>query len=589
MSFQKLAPKRKLANTARFIGLVVLASLVLLYTGNLLLYEYTLTSPTWQSYRSLKSDPCISACVDKTSVPKHISLGADADKPYAYIVNAIDGELNVTPGQCVCVRIVVPPELNTFNATSRFIGYEPLPMWPADGLMVDLVQQSSVLEDGTNDPLYKDARVTVSVNNFYPRGSDRDPTKVHVYDGTAQLYDPGVYKIDARLDSRNGQWNAEPGQPTLPYEETQVIAENISIKVLRDPKHPTYLKKHQNLPLCQHGDSAGRWIPEKNLPREWNPWNYVYPAEDGRVWLPYHCRLRRISHAEFTFHMSYMYPSVHWYGDSNSRRTLRPFISSGKWCHKSSDLSRLDCLCNDAPKDLFPDEWYGNMPVPHWYRIHTHGVNGSEIYMDLRQLKGTSPTDRRMIQEKDPSDERYTPDFVPPGYGLRNDYFDLYYLFTRGTKDMYGSYWGRDITSNKIREYPEASLVVFQMITWDVAFGRFDEFVEQTAKLVKRLKQVYPKASFVYRSGPYWCCRAAEGQDKKYSRLRFLAFDRHARQVFQKHLDARVWDVQGPAAQRAPENKRLDDNMPCRSAHSRAEVIHIDNQILMNALINQLP
>ncbi|KAJ2719629.1 hypothetical protein GGI07_005095 [Coemansia sp. Benny D115] len=460
--------------------------------------------------------------------------------------------------------------------------------------MVDIVQVASPLSlslsanNTVEDPLYRNARVTVSVDTLHPQGKISNGfSNARVYRGAAQLFDPGLYTIDARLEARGAQWNAEPGQMTPAYEETQIQFAGNHLGVRRDTRHPTYIARHQRLPLCTQGDAPGRWIPKENLPGHWQSWQHLYPAEDGRVWMPYHCRLRLISHAEFTFHMSYMYPSVHWYGDSNSRRTLRPIVSAGKWCYRKDEQSRLDCLCNDAPKDLFPDEWYKQMPVPHWYRVHTSGVLGEEIYADLRN-RTRAPTDPRAIVAKDPSDLRYSPDYVPPGYRLRDDYFDLYYLFTRGTQDMYGSYWQRDITENGIKTYPRARLVVFQMITWDVAFGSFADFVEQTALLVRRLKAVYPGAQFVYRSGPYWCCRAAEDQGKKYSRMRFLAFDRHARGVFKKHLDAWIWDVMGPAASRCPESKRMEDNMPCRSAHSRSEVIHIDNQMLMNMVVNNI-
>ncbi|KAJ1808732.1 hypothetical protein LPJ56_006073, partial [Coemansia sp. RSA 2599] len=426
-----------------------------------------------------------------------------------------DNQLVVSPGHCICIRVVVPPKQSASGSpltnTTGLTKYRPLPMWPADALMVDLVQTSSKLDNGTEDPLYSGARITVSVDNFRALTNDHDTLRPHVYEGTARLYDPGIYAVDARVEARNGLWNAEPGQ-TIPVYEEEAAECAITIRVKRDPRHPTYLDRHQNLPLCVDGDNPGRWVPESNLPGSWKKWSYLYPAEDGRVWLPYWCRLRRISHAEFVFHMSYMYPAVHWYGDSNSRRTLRPLVSAGKWCHRKSSLERLDCLCNDAPKDIFPSEWYAGMPVPHWYRVHTHGINGSEIYLDLRP--GGGRTDPRPILEKDPVDDRYLPDFVSPGYGNRNDHFDLYYLFTRGTQDMYGSFWSRDISRDAIARYPSAALVVFQMVTWDVAFGRFDEFVRQTALLVRRLKKVYPEAKFVYRSGPYWCCRAPEGQDK---------------------------------------------------------------------------
>ncbi|KAJ2339760.1 hypothetical protein GGF43_006570, partial [Coemansia sp. RSA 2618] len=334
--------------------------------------------------------------------------------------------------------------------------------------------QSSKDNNNDDDPLYLNAHVTVSVHMLSVT-QNLDYTALHVYEGTAQLFDPGLYAIDARIEFRNGQWNAEPNQRMPAYQETPMrtsLPSNVLVQsqvlVQRDTKHPTYLRRHQDLRLCTDNAAVGRWIPKANLPATWKAWQFMIPAEDGRVWVPYHCRLRRISYAEFVFHMSMTRPSMHWYGDSNSRRTLRPFILGGKWCHEANSSTRMDCLCNDAPKDLYPSTWYDAMPVPYWYRIHNSGVFSSEVYADLR-LQAQLPTDPRPILDKYPSDTRFGPDYVPPGYRLRNDYFDLYYRFTRGTLDTHGSHWERDITHAAIAPYRPANLVVFQMITWDVA------------------------------------------------------------------------------------------------------------------------
>ncbi|KAI8318893.1 hypothetical protein GQ54DRAFT_341613 [Martensiomyces pterosporus] len=402
-------PARKLVRSCKWVIYVLALLLGSMYLSYVVVYD----EMTWHISKMIDRDPCSYSCEDSPmalDALRHISAG---DPPYAYIVGSDQGS------------------------------------------------KSSKDELGREDPLYRDSRVTVSINMMRPMVDDRNANEVHVYEGTVRLYDPGLYEVDARLEQRNGEWNAEPGQPTVDFSETKMrtmVPGNeyvrSQVQVLRDTKHPTYLKRHQNLPLCTQGDEAGRWVPEENLPKSWRPWQYAMPAEDGRVWLPYHCRLRRISHAEFVFHMSLRHSSVHWYGDSNSRRSIRPFMLGGKWCHENSTWTRLDCLCNDAPKDLFPDEWYTSMPVPHWYRIHTHGANGSEVFADLSK-QPLRPTDKRPILPKDPIDDGYYgPDYMPPGYANRNDYFDLYYLFTRGTLDMYGSYWDRDITEHNITRCP---------------------------------------------------------------------------------------------------------------------------------------
>ncbi|KAJ2402992.1 hypothetical protein GGI23_000303 [Coemansia sp. RSA 2559] len=495
----------------------------------------------------------------------------------AYIAGADTGAIE--PGGCVCVRAMVP---RAHNSTEAKHGWPTIPGWPADSMMVDLVMESS------DDPLYTGARVTVPVDMQESRAQAAGHTQ---YQGAARLYDPGTYVVDARLEYRAGRWNARAGQPMPPYSEQPMpsaangVAMRNTVHVTLDRSHPAHLSRHQTLPLCTVGDAAGRWIPAANL--AWDARQHLAPVEDARVWVPYHCRLRRISQAEFAYHMSRTHRSVHWYGDSNSRRTLRPFVMGGRWCHEPNTTARLDCLCNDAPKDLFPSEWYQQMPVPHWYRVYGSGVDGGEIFMDHRILGQHPPaqpppsTANRLASDAD-----FGPAYVPREYEARRDFFDLYYLFTRGTLDMYGSYWARDITSRAVSRYPAASLVVVQLVTWDVAFGEYATFVRSVELLALRLRSVYPHAQFIYRSGPYWCCRAAESDDKRYSRLRFLAFDRYARQVFRRRLGARVWDVMAPQAARPPESKRLAENMPCLSAHSRSEHIHLDNQLLMNMLVN---
>ncbi|PIA14101.1 hypothetical protein COEREDRAFT_88941 [Coemansia reversa NRRL 1564] len=523
---------------------MLMAIMCILVLGSLYTTSKQLTGISWISRR--EAAVVDTACTDVCSKHTADLSALNPNNSVAYIAGGKDMDNGIEPGQCVCVRVAFPLILADSSNASRAI-YTPVDGWPVDSLMVDLVMQES------SDRLYRNARVTISVS-MWPipdHGSEIKENGLRVYEGAVQLFDPGVYKVDARIEYRDAQWNAEPGQLTVPYEELAITTAtldhnrklNNKVRVRRNTHHPTYLAQHQRLPLCTSGAADGRWIPMQNLPLHWSEQQYVFPAEDGRVWLPYNCRLRRISHAEFAYHMSTAYPSVHWYGDSNSRRTLRPFIMGGQWCHKPGTHSRIDCLCNDAPKDLFPDDWYHNIPVPHWYRVHGLGVNASEIYADLQSLAPRS-TDSQPITSPDRwSGNKLGPAYVPPGFESRTDYFDLYYLFTRGTLDMYGSYWRRDITTERVRTLPRASVVVFQMITWDVAFGSFAHFQREVHELVQRLEMVYPDTEIIYRSGPYWCCRSADDTERKYSRMRFLAFDAYARRVFQRQLRARVWDV----------------------------------------------
>ncbi|KAJ2525645.1 hypothetical protein EV175_007733, partial [Coemansia sp. RSA 1933] len=100
---------------------------------------------------------------------------ADVGEPFAYI--ASDGEID--PGDCVCIRAVVP---QNNRSSGRSDEYRPIPGWPTDSLMVDIVMESS------DDPLYRDARVTVSVDM---RERTSQLAGIRRYQGVAQLYDPG--------------------------------------------------------------------------------------------------------------------------------------------------------------------------------------------------------------------------------------------------------------------------------------------------------------------------------------------------------------------------------------------------------------
>ncbi|KAJ2041585.1 hypothetical protein H4S04_000214 [Coemansia sp. S16] len=245
---------------------------------------------------------------------------------------------------------------------------------------------------------------------------------------------------------------------------------------------------------------------------------------------------------EFAFHMSYAYPSVHWYGDSLSLRTLKPFFKGGKWCHVNETLMSHDCLCgDDMSKDLFPKR----------YRVRGHGVDSTK--------DNGFPLDLRVINDKDPLDNpSYAPDYVPPGYSHRRDYFDLY---LRTTKDMY---WADDI------KYPAVGLVIFQMSMQ----GTYSQFVSELPRLLKELRKVYPTSRFIYRSAT------------EYSASEFHAIDYYARHMFQTILGAQIWDVFTPAASQPRENRH---HIPeCAKAYSRSELIHIENQLLMNILVNNI-
>ncbi|KAJ1917967.1 hypothetical protein H4219_002908 [Mycoemilia scoparia] len=495
----------------------------------------------------------------------------------------------ISSGETVCVRIILPPDPNVPNNKS----YVPLPGYPFDSIIVDLV--SSMPLEVTVPVRLKP--VDHYLNNY------RQFT--HVYEGEAKLFDQGQYHIDARLEWRGAQWNFDPPLEFVKTPELRLMMADDRnsrafpqsvVTVIHDDSVIAPLDEYYSLPLCKSMDEPGRWIPISQIP-DFNkiadklPLNnddnnnnnnnnsgssgsaydkefYSLPplAEDNRIYVPYHCRYRTIPYDKFIARGQTQFPVIHWFGDSNSRRAMRMFEAGGKYCDDPEERKNsLNCLCNDYPKDLYPDEWYQGMEKPYLYKVYASGIDNSEVSPETR---GTAQTPH------DPNEP----------------FIHIYYRFTKGITSEDDSYWRDDINPQNLARYPKPNIVIYQGTTWDVYLKDFETFTHEVDDLIETLRTVYdPKTTrFIYRTAQFWCCRPYDFtvETRRFSRLRFQAYNEYMLYHFTRKLNAKVWNVQHLGESRHPDTKRSPTNLPCISGHSRSELLFLENQLFMNYLYN---
>ncbi|KAJ1724304.1 hypothetical protein LPJ61_005750, partial [Coemansia biformis] len=238
-------------------------------------------------------------------------------------------------GQTVCVRVVVPaaPERNSITFT-------PLVGMPWDSVLLDMVGAT------TNISVPVDLKPIADFRNTL-----RDST--HVYEADVLLRDVDVYTPRGFIEFREAKWNPESGLQPMPYEpEAIFIGESLGVSVEDvDATSPYSLKRHLDLPLCTEPDAEGRWMSADALPFDVS--ELPPPDNHNMVWLPYSCRLRHISYTDAVQCMAARYPLMHWYGDSNIRRSLKKLVTLGQWCTSEEDLQTRSCLCEDYHESNF--------------------------------------------------------------------------------------------------------------------------------------------------------------------------------------------------------------------------------------------
>ncbi|KAJ2704282.1 hypothetical protein H4R19_005255, partial [Coemansia spiralis] len=490
----------------------------------------------WGLFNALFPAPKPSKCRE-LPVPDVYWQAADAFTPaFVHIPNA-DG---IQIGQTVCVRVVVPAPAERTSIT-----YTPLVGQPWDSVLLDMVGRATNISVPVALRPIADYRNTI-----------RDST--HVYEADVLLRDVDTFAPRGFIEFRDARWNPETGLTPAAYDpESIFIDDTLAVQVGdADGTSPFSLQRHLDLPLCTAPDAEGRWISAESLPFDAAE---LPPADHhNMVWLPYACRLRRISYSDAVECMTARYPLQHWYGDSNIRRTLKKLVTLGQWCTSEEDLQTRPCLCEDYSESNFTRFNAG-------YR---------ELMIDVTSEGGKALT------------------APPPDYRVVPDKTARIYLHKwEGLTYRNQPHWTTEFETGITQRYGHPNIAVISLTNWDAAFSSRVDFAVQMEKLMDYMAREYtPYTKFIIRTGQYYCCRtdSSPGVPRSYTRLRNAYFNDYVNRSFRERFGSThriaVWDVAG-LTERLPFATRKEA-VDCPANHARAEVVEIENQVLFNAMCN---
>ncbi|KAJ1665286.1 hypothetical protein EV178_003344 [Coemansia sp. RSA 1646] len=442
-------------------------------------------------------------------------------------------------GETVCVRVVVPA-----RAPRASMLYTPFPGMPWDSVMLDLVGNKT----GISVPVQ--LRPTPDHRNAM-----RD--SVHVYEADVLLRDVDVYRPQGMVEYRDAEWNPEDGLPTVSYDpEPLLISDLMEVEVADQfGRSPYSMERYMELPLCTDTSPEGRWVQASDLP--FNTTALPAPDHNGRIWMPYKCRLQQYSYPDFAKCLLRKYPLMHFYGDSNMRRMLKKLTTLGEWCGQPESHTTHSCMCEDhgEPFDRF-------------------NVDHHEILIDIDPVRGG----RR------PSATNFTASIPPPNKSR------IYFRRWGGLTARNPMPWPRSFEAGVQHYFGTPQLVLLSLTNWDSAFSTRTYFASQLDQLVTHMQSSYgPEIEIIVRTGQYYCCRTdLTGAKRQYSRLRNKGFDKYITDVLTERLGVTrkisIWDVSA-----LMESQSLDvrGTPPfCDSNHARSEILEVENQLLFNHMCN---
>ncbi|KAI9489454.1 hypothetical protein BDB00DRAFT_842982 [Zychaea mexicana] len=429
---------------------------------------------------------------------------------------------------------------------------------------------------------------------------------LHIYEGSLALPDPGLYKLDARLEYQGGEWNFEKG-PIVPYNPDSMDVYPHGLFSVSNPMYDKEEREHMNeendgkdtevrhivahhmsLPLCTRADLPGRWLPSFALPTDRSAEPAALDRND-KFWAPYACRLRRISYEDFGACLKKKFPrGIDTYGDSNTRRSIKKIITHGRWCDDWH-------LVGDAGASFPPKEPFRAPPV-------ATVTNTSDTYDDppLRN-QSADPLNWDYIGSMSQLRSCYCEDFKEPGWN--KEWFDpekrssVVWVGNKTTGVRLHSYKWDGLTylnNPSWRTALEATTLagtigdaaIISVGNWDAAFMKVEQFEKQLDILIELVRRRYSNKLIIYRTPQYYCCRVDHSdRNRLVSGPRVQLFDQLARDRFlQAFNNLMVWDTMTMGESRTWEEKQLSNG--CASNHVAADVVEVENQLLMNALCN---
>ncbi|KAI8325001.1 hypothetical protein GQ54DRAFT_255435 [Martensiomyces pterosporus] len=496
-----------------------------------------------------------------------VHVPANGSKPFVVLPTPSEGShsdgyrLLVNAGQPICVRVVVPPTIskNAFEASSKQITqlYQPIAgspgMW--DSVILDAVGAKT------------GASVPISLHPIrHLNMAERDA--VHVYEGELRLYDSDVFTLAGTLEYREAKWNYEP-PATEPFEykpEPVGVPDNAHIEVAVPQTSPHHINNYLNLPLCRQSDEPGRWLPQSSLP--FTAESQSLPTVQGRVWLPYRCRLKGYSYSAFLQCLDTNRPmspdrgetyTIHWFGDTNTRRSLKKITSLGKWC-SGGHSNKQFCECDDSG-EVFSR------------------FTGQNSVRDTLLLLNDEDGGWSTMENGEPQSRK-----------VEGPLTRIYYHRWEGLTIFNGGDWKVTFDGSNIGKYPRADLVVVSLSTMDAAFAPFLEYTRALNQLIEFLKQHYDERTIVLRSPQYFCCTAPGGSPlRRVQKDRNRLYGEYTKRLFEHHFKSlvHIWDVSS-IAEGLPLDQRKD-MAKCVINSVPSDMVDVENHVLFNGLCNAEP
>ncbi|KAJ2156165.1 hypothetical protein GGF46_005369 [Coemansia sp. RSA 552] len=477
-------------------------------------------------------------------------------QPFAVVAAAGAGVLDVVPGEPVCVRVVVPPR--QWDSVSGRRGrdaaelYHTIATQPSlwDSIMLDAVG----VYTGVNVPIRLQPARHASM-----LGRDT----VHVYEGELRAFDEGEFKLTGVLEYREAAWNyEEPVPPPLEYAPEAIATwPGTRVRVMVPEASAFHLQNYKQLPFCNGLSEAGRWLPVATLP--FSPQSQGLTVYSGRVWLPYGCRLRGYTYSSFLQCLDDSRPlssratgiyTIHWFGDTNTRRALKKITSLGDWCAGEA-AQRTSCVCDDS----------------------------GEVF--LRFTGQNTVRDTLLELEEEFGGWSVRENGVSKGRSVPSPQARIYYHRWEGLTKYNGRRWQDTFQPSAMGDNPEANLVIISLGNLDASFTPFLEFTRQLAELAQLIQDTYSDQHIILRTPQYFCCREPRGAPlRRVQRDRNRLYGEYTQQVFEHRFGDRVhvWDVGAivealPVAERTAVSSCAVNTVP-------SEIVDIENQLLISGL-----
>ncbi|ORZ02826.1 hypothetical protein BCR43DRAFT_534398 [Syncephalastrum racemosum] len=478
-----------------------------------------------------------------------------------------------------CVRAILYPRLPPTNPYRLL--YEPMNGTWWDAVMVWAARadiQTAVplkMKPWSGHEILRDAWFSKTGDANQPRFAQmidfqlHEREMAHVYEDTLTLSDPGTYTIKALWEYHEAEWNFEKG-PVIPYKPQELPSQTIQVGSVRDIQNDAIVREHLGLPLCTGADHPGRWLQAPAFRDQEEADNASITIDsNGKFWAPYTCRYRRIEHTEFTKCLWRQgSTTLDMYGDSNMRRSLKKLMTHDTWCRN-------------------------------WHTYATHGDNSTEVPIQQEKLAwhyDGHPNQLRACYCEDyrepgwntswiDPDARFTT--IPLGHDVRIQNYKWDGLTYLNDPDWSNAFTNKSIDWHIDDSSAARRVVIVSLGNWDAAFMTFSEFGEQVDRLVHYLSERYKKngVRFFYRTPQYYCCRVdTSPRKRRTSRTRLEAFNALARQKLEQLGRLAVWDTKIMGDARTWEEKQA--SVKCPSNHVSADLVEIENQVLMNALCN---